>query len=464
MDNYIPRLYPNLRATQALQARRSPASIPRETREKARQRMQLVRSRAPRTAEAKAEAAEKRYARDADLSMRKRKFIAKFGADAFFNYYVPQHKLRLLVNMPSNSTGTWGARTVVKEEAERVLMMSSPEWDQSRAQSQPLSDPNLVLCLIQMACPMPFFPNSTNYVGTGEHDKNPRKYWYLVLNQGVFTKKYGGSGFCQGLYFFTRNDARNKWAKNCIRRHAHDGDAVLDAEGDGASASSEDDSAPSVRSISPTPGRQTPARAPARQTPAGTAARRTPLRTAPKATPPPKRESSRVSVPPGRAPSRTPVKKEFVLPLYRDDTPPLEMEVDPAPIVERPPLPHPSVSSGPPSRRRPRKARPRPPRVRRLQHCASPAAPLPTPANGASAPLPRAAARACTPGGSASAAPRSQAQPAGSRLPFLYNETRRKLYKDAKKAMEEMADTDTVQVVDYQDACGIWAGRSSGSD
>jgi hypothetical protein len=36
---------------------------------------------------------------------------------------------------------------------------------------------------------MPFFPNSANYVGTGEHDKNPRKYWYLVLSQGVFTKK-----------------------------------------------------------------------------------------------------------------------------------------------------------------------------------------------------------------------------------------------------------------------------------
>jgi hypothetical protein len=167
--------------------------------------------------------------------------------------------------------------------------MSSPEWDQSRAQSKPLPDPNLVLCLIQMACPMPFFPNSTNYVGTGEHDKNPRKYWYLVLNQGVFTKKCvtlgmppflllkqasrtdadtAAAGSAKVYIFFTHNDTRNKWAKNCIRRHAHDGDTVLDAECDDASASSEDDSAPSVRSISPTPGRQTPARAPARHTPA----------------------------------------------------------------------------------------------------------------------------------------------------------------------------------------------------
>jgi hypothetical protein len=272
---------------------------------------------------------------------------------------------------------------------------------------------------------------------------------FLLLKQASRTDAdTAAAGSAKVYIFFTHNDARNKWAKNCIRRHAHDGDAVLDAECDDVSASSEDDSAPSVRSISPTPGRQTPARAPARhtparQTPAGAAACRTPLRTPP----PPKHESSRISVPPGRAPSRTPVKKEFVLPLYRDDTPPLEMEVDPAPIVERTPIATPmktretppvalsssvsSVSSLSPtssegaSASAPRAA---PPALRFPRR-----APTPTPANGASAPLPRAAVRACTPGpgGSASAAPRSQAQPAGSRLPFLYNETRRKLYKDA---------------------------------
>ncbi|KAJ7867195.1 hypothetical protein B0H14DRAFT_3441892 [Mycena olivaceomarginata] len=377
-----------------------------------------------------------------------RKFIAKFGADAFFNYYVPQHKLRGADFLPGLAreyaqqlNQGLGERDGVKEEAERVLMMSSPEWDQSRAQSQPLSDPNLVLCLIQMACPMPFFPNSTNYVGTGEHDKNPRKYWYLVLNQGVFTKKTdadtAAAGSAKVYIFFTRNDARNKWAKNCIRRHAHDGDAVLDAEGDGASASSEDDSAPPPLALL----RARP--------PAGTAARRTPLRMAPKATPPPKRKSSR---------------KEFVLPLYRDDTPPLEMEVDPAPIVERTPIATPvktretppvalsssvsSVSSLSPTSSEGASAsalRAAPPALRFPRR-----APASTPANGASAPLPRAAARACTPGGSASAAPRSQAQPAGSRLPFSVQRDEAQALQ--RRAMEEMADTDTVQVVDYQDA------------
>ncbi|KAJ7769756.1 hypothetical protein B0H14DRAFT_2632719 [Mycena olivaceomarginata] len=61
------------------------------THEKARQRMQ----RAPRTAESMAKAAEKCYAHDADHheSKCKRKFVARFGEDAFFDFYLPQHKL-----------------------------------------------------------------------------------------------------------------------------------------------------------------------------------------------------------------------------------------------------------------------------------------------------------------------------------------------------------------------------------
>ncbi|KAJ7858712.1 hypothetical protein B0H14DRAFT_2577679 [Mycena olivaceomarginata] len=91
-----------------------------KTREKARQRMQLLRSRAPCTAESMAMAAKKRYARDADYreSLRKRrvswpfvfypthcrtidrKFVAKFGEDAFFDFYLPQHNLRGAEHLP----------------------------------------------------------------------------------------------------------------------------------------------------------------------------------------------------------------------------------------------------------------------------------------------------------------------------------------------------------------------------
>jgi hypothetical protein len=38
-------------------------------------------------------------------------------------------------------------------------------------------------------CALPFFPNKSNYVSDDEHDGNPRKLWYLVLGEGLFTKK-----------------------------------------------------------------------------------------------------------------------------------------------------------------------------------------------------------------------------------------------------------------------------------
>lgn len=40
-----------------------------------------------------------------------------------------------------------------------------------------------------MSCDAPFFPNSGNYVDDKEHDRNPRKFWFLVLEIGLFTKK-----------------------------------------------------------------------------------------------------------------------------------------------------------------------------------------------------------------------------------------------------------------------------------
>jgi hypothetical protein len=40
------------------------------------------------------------------------------------------------------------------------------------------------------ACDMPFFPNAGNFAGFQEHNKNTRKFWFLVLSDGLFTKKY----------------------------------------------------------------------------------------------------------------------------------------------------------------------------------------------------------------------------------------------------------------------------------
>ncbi|KAJ7821995.1 hypothetical protein B0H14DRAFT_3471052 [Mycena olivaceomarginata] len=363
------------------------------------------------------------------------------------------------------------------------------------------------------ACDMPFFPNAGNFTGFKEHDKNPRKFWFLVLSDGLFTKKTdadAAAGSSKVYIFFTRKEARDKWDQNCLRRHTHDGDGrvVPDSEAensDGASVSS-DENGSSMRSTASNPGRPT-ASTPGRPTAsttgrptASTAGHATPVRnaaahrtashksysSAPKGTPP-KRESPRVSAPlrmvSPRPQSRAPVKKEVVLPLWREDTPPLEMEVDTVPVHDA--TPSTRVSSQNPSLASSSSVssvssisatssegggQPHPFRDLAASASTPRAAPSPSrllnrvpaaaPKKGASVPFPP-AARASTPGSSASAAPRARAGASNSgasnsgtsnsRAPYLYNETSRKLYKDAQKAVEEMGDTDTVQVVDYKD-------------
>ncbi|KAJ7693720.1 hypothetical protein B0H14DRAFT_3531066 [Mycena olivaceomarginata] len=318
-------------------------------------------------------------------------------------------------------------------------------------------------------CDVPFFANAGNYVGFKEHDKNPRKFWFL---------------------------AREKWAKYCLQRHTHggDGEVVPDSEdGDGTSASSDEDGA-SMRSVSPTLGRQTHV--------AGAAVHCTPLRTAPKATPPPKCESSRVSVPlsvvsphpQSRAPVKIErVKKEFKLPLYRDDTLPMEMEVDAAPIGKatvgtaalktgatpsrnaNPATPPPAVFSSsvssvssisstsseghslchPTTSESAARAPPSP--LRFLNR-----APAASPQMGASAPLPP-ATRAPHRGelGICGAA----CSCSGILGPASVSVQRDKPQTLQKcKALQEMADRDSVQVVDYEDVSQyLSAGRRIGS-
>ncbi|KAJ7866548.1 hypothetical protein B0H14DRAFT_3442256 [Mycena olivaceomarginata] len=59
--------------------------------------------------------------------------------------------------------------------------------------------------------------------------------------------------------------------------------------------------------------------------------------------------------------------------------------------------------------------------------------------------------------------PRARAAGSSAQPVFLYNETSRKLYKNVK-ALQEMADGDSVQVVDYEDVSQyLSAGRRIGS-
>ncbi|KAJ7697752.1 hypothetical protein B0H14DRAFT_3529202 [Mycena olivaceomarginata] len=172
---------------------------------------------------------------------------------------------------------------------------------------------------------MPFFPNAGNFVGSKEHDKNPRKFWFLVLTDGLYTKKTDAdavAGSSKIYIFFTRSEARDKWARNCLQRHAHSGDGEV-PDSEGKDAVSSDDHNSSMRSVSLTTQRPASVR---NTTPAP--AHRAPGRiwpsSAPKGTPPPKRESPGVSAP-----------LSVVFPRTQKTTPPpLEMEVDAAPIRE----------------------------------------------------------------------------------------------------------------------------------
>ncbi|KAJ7441336.1 hypothetical protein B0H11DRAFT_2252226 [Mycena galericulata] len=72
------------------------------TREKARQRMENLRNKIRASRKSRQQAAEQRRALDADNREvdRKRKFIAKFGEDAFHEYYMPQHKIQGKNHLP----------------------------------------------------------------------------------------------------------------------------------------------------------------------------------------------------------------------------------------------------------------------------------------------------------------------------------------------------------------------------
>ncbi|KAJ6600449.1 hypothetical protein DFH09DRAFT_1302921 [Mycena vulgaris] len=65
------------------------------THEKARERMEKLREKTGASKKSKYRAARERRASDADYreTLRKRKFIDKFGEDAFYDYYLPQHKI-----------------------------------------------------------------------------------------------------------------------------------------------------------------------------------------------------------------------------------------------------------------------------------------------------------------------------------------------------------------------------------
>ncbi|KAJ6555626.1 hypothetical protein DFH09DRAFT_1084800 [Mycena vulgaris] len=111
-----------------------------------------------------------------------------------------------------------------------------------------------------MPCELPFFPNANNYVDDGEHDKNSRKYWYLILREGLFTLKSDADALSAPddiLILFTKAQAQRLWDMHCHKHHKHkQDDRAPEYSSDEAAALK---SPPSARSSSHT---RRPARSP----------------------------------------------------------------------------------------------------------------------------------------------------------------------------------------------------------
>ncbi|KAJ7115047.1 hypothetical protein C8R44DRAFT_740366 [Mycena epipterygia] len=337
-----------------------------------------------------------------------------------------------------------------------------------------------------------------------EHDVNPRKYWFLVLGVGLFTKKcviqridgrrYTNSartdadGHCDPddvLIYFTKEQAERRWATYCHRRHTHDDDDKVVLESD----DSDDEAAHSLRSVSVPPVRSGAVQrgsAPV-NTPMPRAASVKSAAATPRAT----------SAKPSAKPS-TPTKcREVILPLFMDDSPPSISTKPPVAVKRESVSVKQQVKQKPlltilPDTTSPRKRSSQRARARTSVASSPSASPVPSPWTSPEPPSAistsvssvssistassnvapsigvATAARpaplqhlggACSAGGSGSGAPsRAVAESPSTRL--LYNSSTRTLYKDMKKAVREMAIEETMQVVDCEDVVGYCAGKT----
>ncbi|KAJ6591455.1 hypothetical protein DFH09DRAFT_1073390 [Mycena vulgaris] len=333
-------------------------------------------------------------------------------------------------------------------------------------------------------CALPFFPNKSNYVSDDEHDGNPRKLWYLVLGEGLFTKKTDADVLSNEddiHIYFTKARARRHWDDHCCRQHVHEED---------------DDDRPRHATRSSTTVNPTPSAPPVTKakTPSGRAPTKPKARAG--ASAPIKREGGAtvkrepsVRVKLERGPSAS-IKLEpqprqlplyldgsdddddalecddVVLPLHRDDSPIRDnasggkRSVPPQAGSKRARGGTTSSASYP----APRTLSPVPlsPSVSSASSLSSATLSGATAASSVSAqiprrPVPRAAAAQL-------AAAASNASVSGSTR-LLYNSAQRILYKDVEKAVREMGPHESMQVVecaDVADFCAGGTGKMSG--
>ncbi|KAJ7124515.1 hypothetical protein C8R44DRAFT_734988 [Mycena epipterygia] len=392
---------------------------------KAQERMQRLRAKIC-TPEQIQDAADKRREADTDcaelLPHLARKFVAKFGHKAFMEFYYPQYEL------------------------------------------------------------------CGNYGDDKEHDRNPRKFWFLLLEIGLFTKKTDADPLCQPeqiLIFFTKKLALAQWATHCHKRHAHDGDDIVPKSDPGSESSTEEDSSTSPsRSSHSSP---VPLMHPAASHGANTR-KTTPvsLKCEGSAVKPPVSARCGTSLPRKPLPQYldddgddipvcplasikregVPVKRKVILLLlYRDDSPPTSAEresckrsaraVTPTPtagLKHARGRPSPALAPWPP------RSPPTSPNLSLLSlSLIAPTTVVPSDQSALQkAPGHPFCSLAASVSSSGTSLSHATASPSAQ---LLYNNTTHKIYKDAEKAVREMATTETVQVVECKDVVGYCAGQ-----
>ncbi|KAJ6600450.1 hypothetical protein DFH09DRAFT_1302922 [Mycena vulgaris] len=170
-----------------------------------------------------------------------------------------------------------------------------------------------------VVCDIPFHPNCSNYTDDDEHDENSRKFWFLILDCGLFTKK-SDADLIEGdevLIFFTRKKAEECWAQHCSRYHDQTDLAHQDDPPKPLAPGPSSPAPPSLRVEAP---RQRKSQDDGVEPAASTQAPAPPPASKPAQGPASARASSRNKTPALReAPRRRPSPR---LPLFRDDDEP----------------------------------------------------------------------------------------------------------------------------------------------
>ncbi|KAJ7472490.1 hypothetical protein FB451DRAFT_1175236 [Mycena latifolia] len=121
--------------------------------------------------------------READAQGNELKFVAKYGHEAFMEFYFPKYA----------ELGKQYLPQLRFEEGPAAAKKKRKLRNSSRAGTG-----HLITSEIHVFRVPTEYLGTSNYVSDNEHDSNPRKFWFLVLSEGLFTKKTDADLLCPG--------------------------------------------------------------------------------------------------------------------------------------------------------------------------------------------------------------------------------------------------------------------------